>query len=127
MMYLVLFLKLMQYEYIYKHERLTNYKRYAELVIESIYQTLLNCYRGQDTLRALDRYRDVYPVLLQTFKDWLLKHSDVGRNDKKNSRYHNQVLYWLNNRTDYAQAIVDYISGMTDNFAIRIFNEITTF
>ena len=120
-------LKKFNYEYIYKHERLTNYKRYAELVIESIYQTLLNCYRGQDTLRALDRYRDVYPVLIQTFKDWLLKHSDVGRNDKKNSRYHNQVLYWLNNRTDYAQAIVDYISGMTDNFAIRIFNEITTF
>jgi len=120
-------LKKFNYEYIYKHERLTNYKRYAELVIDSIYHTLLNCYREKSTLTVLERYRDVYPVLVQTFNDWLFKYSDMGRKDKKSGRYQNAILYRLENRQEYAQAVVDYISGMTDNFAIRIFNEITTF
>ncbi|BBB91172.1 MAG TPA: HD domain-containing protein [Methylomusa anaerophila] len=120
-------LKQFNYQYIYRHERLATYKRYARLIIESIYQTLLNGYNGKDTQAELARYRDIYPVLVQSFSDWLDKYSDIGARDAKGNKYHNEVLYFLANRRDYIQAIVDYISGMTDSFAIKIFNEITTF
>jgi len=78
-------------------------------------------------MAELRRYRKIYPVLVQSFCEWLNKYSDIGRKDKKSSKYQNEVLYSLENKKDYIQAIVDYISGMSDSFAIRIFNEITTF
>lgn len=120
-------LKEFNYDYIYKHERLTSYKRYAKLVIENIYDILINGYNGKNTIDGIARYREIYPVLVHTFSEWLQKYSDSGRGDSKTNKYQNEVLYNLENRNDYIQAIVDYISGMSDSFAIKVFNEITTF
>lgn len=120
-------LKQFNYKHIYQHDRLTNYKKYAQLVIESIYRILINGYSESETIRELGRYRDIYPVLSQSFIDWLYKYTVQGRKEVKNTKYQNEVLYNLKNKKDYIKAIVDYISGMSDNFAIRIFNEITTF
>ena len=118
-------LKEFNYKYIYRHERLTNYKKYAKVIVECIFQTLMRSYKGTETLAEVNRYKDIYPILSNNFSEWLTKYSDS--NGKRNSRYHNEVLYNLDDRKDFVQAIVDYISGMTDSFAIRIFNEITTF
>ncbi|MBP2639297.1 MAG: dgt 1 [Firmicutes bacterium] len=120
-------LKQFNYDYIYKHERLTNYKRYAALIVESIYHTLLNVYKGQETLSELKRYHETYPVLIQTFYSWLYKYSNTKRKVSDMNKYQNDTLYNLDDKKEYIQAIVDYISGMTDSFAIRIFQEITTF
>lgn len=120
-------LKQFNYKHIYQHDRLTSYKKYAQLVIESIYRVLINGYSEAETIRELGRYRDIYPVLSQSFIDWLYKYTAQGRKEMKNTKYQNEVLYNLENKKEYVQAIVDYISGMSDNFAIRIFNEITTF
>jgi len=120
-------LKDFNYEYIYKHERLNGYKRYAQLIIESIYEILFSRYSGKETIGELGRYREIYPILSQSFSDWLYKYSDSRDNEIKSSKYQNEILYNLENRKDYVQAIVDYISGMSDSFAIKIFNEITTF
>ena len=120
-------LKKFNYKYIYGHERLANYKRYAKLIIECIFQTLLKAYGGKDTLDELDRYREIYPILTNNFYDWIVKYSDSINREAGGNKYQNEVLYHLEKKTDYIQAIMDYISGMTDTFAIRIFNEITTF
>lgn len=120
-------LKKFNYKYIYGHERLANYKRYAKLIIECIFQTLLKVYSGKDTLQELDRYREIYPILINSFYDWIVKYSDSINREAGGNKYQNEVLYYLEKKTDYIQAIMDYISGMTDSFAIRIFNEITTF
>ncbi|SDE38173.1 deoxyguanosinetriphosphate triphosphohydrolase family protein [Sporomusa acidovorans] len=114
-------------QYIYCHERLANYKRLANLIIECIYQTLLKAYSGKDTINELNKYREIYPSLVNNFCEWLVKYSDTENREMKGSKYRNEILYHLENRKDYIQAIIDYISGMTDNFAIKIFNEITTF
>ena len=119
-------LKQFNYTYIYRHERLNNYKKYARLIIESICHTLIRCYSGRDTLTQIERSRDIYPTLMLSFRDWLYKYSDIGRL-QSGSKYQNQVLYRLDDRKDYIQAIVDYTSGMSDSYAIKIFNEITTF
>lgn len=120
-------LKEFNYRYIYKHERLNNYTRYARLIVDSIYRTLFKSYNGENTLVNLERYREIYPTLMATFSEWLAKYSDVGRKTTRGNKYRNEALYRLGSRQDYIQAIVDYISGMSDSFAIRIFNEITMF
>lgn len=120
-------LKKFNYKYIYQHERLNNYKSYARLIIQSIYQTLLNGYNGKRTIAKLKRYQAIYPVLVASFIDWLQKYANIEHRNLKVNKYQNEVLYHLENKEDYIQAIVDYISGMSDSFAIKIFNEITTF
>ena len=39
----------------------------------------------------------------------------------------NKVLFSIDNEKDFYKAIIYYISGMTDNFAIEIYNEIIHF
>lgn len=117
-------LKAFNYRYIYRHERLNIYKQYAQLVVESIYQTLKSAYRGTETPAELEHYAVIYPVLAHNFSEWLAKYA---RTEERAAKYQNEVLYCLEKRQDYIQAIVDYISAMSDNFAITLFNEITTF
>ena len=46
----------------------------------------------------------------------------------KNVRYQNKKIYGkLETDIEYKQAIIDYISGMTDRYAIEIFNELIRF
>jgi len=33
----------------------------------------------------------------------------------------------MKNYMNYLQAIIDFISGMTDSFAVKVFNELTSF
>jgi dGTPase len=122
------------YANIYKHSRLTAYIEYANLVIKTIYMTLIDLFDFDGTFNKLERYMDLYPTLISTFLDWLIKYSDI-RNDAiliskysgRISKLKNKVIYKINERQDYIMAIVDYISGMTDSFAIRVFNEIMSF
>ena len=43
------------------------------------------------------------------------------------AKFRNQVLYDLRKEKDYSLAILDFIAGMTDMFAIKGFDEITSF
>ena len=122
------------YENIYKHSRLTAYKEYANLVLKTIYSTLNNFYQFDETFIKLERNRDLYPTLITYFIDWLVKYSDI-RSSKdqiinylhKVNKLRNTIVYKLNDQKDYRRAILDFISGMTDSFAIRVFNEIMSF
>jgi len=117
------------YENIYKHPRLNNFKRYSELLIESIFSTLEMLYKGQATIAELQRYikEQTYPVLAGTFCEWLQKYSKGQNRRALITKYENDEIYDLNDKKDYLRATIDFISGMTDSFAIKIFNEITMF
>jgi len=115
------------YKNIYYHPRLLHYKKYAELVITSIYEILRGYYKDQDTLAQIIKDKEFYPVLTSHFEDWLMKYSNANSRTSKDKRFQNQVLYMIEDNRDYQQAIIDFISGMTDHFAIKIFNEITSF
>ena len=43
------------------------------------------------------------------------------------NKYFNKVVYDLNNIKNYSRAIIDYISGMTDQYIVRVYNEIVSF
>ncbi len=116
------------YKYIYENERLVIFHDYAKLILESIFNVLLKFYKEEDTIDYIkDHYMDLYPELSSTFVNKLEKFSDLGGKSERNSRFKNKVIYKLGNREDYILSIVDYLSSMSDHFAIKIFDELTTF
>lgn len=106
------------------HKRLYYFKRYAKLVIETIFEVLLGYYAGHDTISKMMKASQFYPILVGHYKEWLERYANV---ENRNPYYRNKILYDLNSIDDYRQSCIDFISGATDNFAIKIFNEITGF
>ena len=66
-----------------------------------------------------------YPNLSSEFIEWLSRYSNIEERDT--NIYRNKLLYDLSNLEDYERAIVDYISGMTDQYIINVYNEIVSF
>ncbi len=114
-------------ENIYKHKRLNPFKNYAALVINTIYDFLESYYTSDNTIKKLEKDKRFYPKLIGCFEDWLIKYSDINKEKRGTKRYINEVIYNINNKDDYNQSIIDFISGMTDQFAINMFEEIITF
>lgn len=113
-------LKEFNYKYIYKSNKMEPSNKYFDIVINQIYEVLKNEYDGENTRYKLEKLKRNYPNLAENFMEWIEKFWNL-RNDEK---YKNKVLYNMNNEKDYYRAILDYISGMTDNYAIEMYNEI---
>jgi dGTPase len=110
------------YKNIYYHKRLRNFKKYAELVLNTIIETLEDFYDAENTILNIKKNINIYPVLTDTFFCWLYKYClNIEDNNRK---LQNEKIYDLRDKSSYIQAIVDFISGMTDSFAIKVFNEI---
>jgi dGTPase len=111
-------------ENIYNHWKMENYMEYAGLIVKSIFKMLKKFYKKEGTLEEVKRYSEIYPILTQVFSEWLKKYS---YSEERPRKYKNLVLYDMKKESDYKNAIVDFISGMTDTFAIKVFNEIIMF
>ena len=101
-----------------------------QLIIESIYKTLEGAYKKENTLKELEgKYLGVFHLLTKHFIEWLQKYAynHTHSEFKRNKKYKNLLLYDMTDEKDYIQSIIDFISGMTDSFAIKVFNELTTF
>ena len=115
-------------DFIYKNTKFNVYRKYASLIIRSIYDTLINAYDSDNkkTIKNLQKMKDFYNTLIEDFLDHLSKYISFEIDVKRDIRgYTNEKIYGtLNDRLTYAQAIIDYISGMTDRYAITVFNEL---
>lgn len=116
-------IKSFNYRKIYMSERMKPSLKYFELVINQIYGTLKSTYDGKNTLKRIEEMEKVYPELLLEFKRWLSNYWNLGRKETAK----NDVIYDITNEKDYYKAIITYISGMTDNFAIDMYNKIIGF
>lgn len=118
------------YKAIYKNPKFEVYCKYVALIIRSIFDVLMSAYRKEDTLVELSKLRKTYPMLIDDFMSYLSQYSDLEPMDNEEakavaSKYKNRKLYGkLEEETTYVQAITDYISGMTDRYAITLFNEL---
>ena len=112
---------------IYLHSRLEPYKRFADLIINQVYNTLLDIYSGMNTLNTINRSVRSYPKLMMTFKEWLIKYSNLNDRRKGRNRFENTVLYNIESDKDYKRSLIDFISGMTDYFATVAFHELISF
>ena len=121
------------YKHIYLHERLKPFQHYSELVLRQIFETLLRCYDGRHTLQALTESLRFTPMLRSSFETWLACYCDTDIVPKGEllelalGCENEKIFHKLEERETYIQAIIDYISGMTDRFAIMLFNELLTY
>ena len=118
-------IKQFNYDNIYNSNRILPSNRYFELVISEIYNTLKNTYDGNNTLNNLNVLSKSFPKLSKSFISFINNYYDFGNRD--NLRLKNKVIFNIENPNDYYKCILYYISGMTDNFAIEIYNEIISF
>ena len=67
--------------------------------------------------------KNIYPEVFGDFEEWLSSYWNLYRTERKQ----NDILFNIENEKDYCEAIIYYISGMTDNFAIDTYNKIIGF
>jgi dGTPase len=120
-------LKKFNYERIYFNKKLDNFKKYAKVVIEAIFEMLHSAYKGKNTIQNLIKYDKEYPLLINYFVKWLIKYSDIDVQSREKEKYQNKIIYQIELQADYTQAILDFISGMTDGYAIKVFDELIRF
>ncbi|MBQ9334551.1 MAG: HD domain-containing protein [Lachnospiraceae bacterium] len=127
-------IKEFNYKYIYLNERFHSYLRYAGMVLEELFRVLHAMYRGEDTVAGLlDEYKQLYPKLTREFTEWLATYCDPAlipaqMRSVDTAEIENHKIYAkLENEDLYVQAIVDFLSGMTDAYAVSVFNELLTF
>lgn len=110
-------LKEFNYKNIYSSEKLKTSHKYFEIILTSIYNVLKECYK--DKAKIMKRC----PELVNDFENWLKNYWNLDR-DESNK---NNIIFNIEDETDYYKAVIYYISGMTDNYAISMYNKIIGF
>ncbi len=110
-------LKKFNYKNIYLSDKLKNSTMYFELVLNKIYDVLKESYKDRKKMLK------ICPDLVNDFNDWIKNYWNLERNSKNI----NQIVFDVNNERDYYKAAIYYISGMTDNYAMKIYNKIIRF
>lgn len=118
-------IKAFNYKNIYLHPRLEASNEYFRVIINRIYNTLKNTYDKENTLNNLEKLKKFYPQTIVCFNDWLYKYWNLR--NRNNANLKNKIIYTYENPKDYYKAIIDFIAGMTDNYAIDMYNEIVSF
>jgi len=119
--------KTFNYKTIYNHPRLIYFHAYAELIITSVFNLLSDLYTREKTIEEVTRMKESYPTLGESFEEWLLNYSERDFGQRRLYKFEKGSVYNINNYNEYLRCVIHYISSMTDNFAIGIFNEITKF
>lgn len=117
-------IKEFNYKNIYSHKRLDASNEYFKILINRVYNTLKDLYSDKDIIRNLKEAEKFYPQTIAQFEKWIYKY--LSMDNRADTIYKNKVVYSLSKK-DYCRAIIDFISGMTDNFIINIYNEIISF
>ncbi|MGN0726063.1 MAG: deoxyguanosinetriphosphate triphosphohydrolase family protein [Treponema sp.] len=126
----ILQLKKFNFAHIYTHWRLTEFGHYAENIIETLYRTLQRTQPYAQNGRINSALKN-YPNLSKTFEDWLIKYSDYKVQNipdrKRILKYDTKPIFSVFDNDSFQKCIIEYISGMTDQFAINVYNEIISF
>ncbi|MCI5523691.1 MAG: dNTP triphosphohydrolase [Spirochaetia bacterium] len=119
-------LKQFSFANIYNNWRLLEFKNYATQILGCIYRTLMKLQEYAKN-RRIEQALKYAPNLLKTFTDWLVKYSNYDVERKKTFRYDTLECFDVFNLESYEKCVIEYISGMTDQYAISVFHEIISF
>lgn len=115
---------------IYQSPRLETYRRYAELIINELFRVLMGYYKGGDTIHIMEtRHFDGFGFVRE-FAEWVTMYCEKGIGSESllkmpYSNLLNKKIYGaLDTPELYTRAVVDYISGMTDLYAQKSFEEL---
>ena len=118
-------IKEFNYKHIYFSDKIQNSVSYFELVLTLIYDKLKSCFSFENTLDNLKLLSVSYPKLANGFYHFLQNYCDFS--DRHELKLNNKFIFNISEANSYYNAILSYISGMTDNFAIELYNEIIRF
>lgn len=110
-------LKEFNYKNIYLDERLKLPTEYFKLVINTIYNTLKKYYTDKEKIAKM------YPTIFKEFEEWL----ELYWNKERKESCKNEIIFDMESEKEFYQAVIYYISGMTDNYAIDTYNKIIRF
>lgn len=110
-------IKKFNYKNIYLRDKLIEATKFFDLVLKTIYEFLKESYANREKMQK------IAPELLTDFEVWLKNYW----NKERYSNNQNTVIFDVRNKYDYYKAIIYYISGMTDNYAIDMYNKIIRF
>lgn len=125
-------IKKFNYKYIYDNERFNSFKKYAEMILNDIFEILYNAYSEDNLFANLKQKAKKYPTLMNEFMGFLAKYTLIENLPVKlqsiSSRCLNNKIYAdLSQKSTYVQAIFDYIAGMTDRYCVKVFNELINY
>ena len=118
-------IKAFNYKNIYYSDKVLASEKYFELVLTQIFEILKSAYDKENTLENLNKMKKNYNSVVTPFIKWINCYWNLT--DRENTNLQNKVLFDINNEKDYLKAIIYYISGMTDNYAIEFYNNIIGF
>lgn len=118
-------IKEFNYKHIYFSDKIQNSVSYFELVLTLIYSKLKSCFSHEHTLDNLKVLAISYPKLANGFYRFLQNYCEFS--DRHALKLNNKIIFNISEANSYYNAILSYISGMTDNFAIELYNEIIRF
>ena len=104
-------LKEFNYKNIYLSEKTLGSVDYFELVLNKLFWFLSRMNFRDDDMKK------ICPVLTDDFNKWLKEFFSLDINHK----------YMVITDSEFLQAVIYYIAGMTDNFAIEMYNKIISF
>ena len=104
-------LKEFNYKNIYLSEKTLSSVDYFELILNKLFEFLNSMYFQKE------KQEKICPILVNDFNKWLKEYISL------NSDYNDIKI----SEKEYIQAIIYYIAGMTDNYAIEMYNKIIRF
>lgn len=131
-------IKEFNYKYIYGNSRLHPFEEYARLVLGELFKALYSYYGGENTFARLEKNEFDRRPFVRNFAEWLIGYTEITDDMKKDissgwrdciekeSAVHlNKRIYGhLETEQIYAQAIIDFLAGMTDVYATKAFEQL---
>lgn len=120
-------IKHFNYKNIYLHPRLNNYEKYSRIILQSLFQALSKENPEMNTNDFLVLQSKYYPNLIKHFEEWLIKYSNFAPHIRSSRNYQNVMVYDITKQREYNRAIIEFLSAMTDQFALDMYHELIRF
>lgn len=121
--------KMMAFNYknIYLIKRVDIHKKYVSLILHSIFDFLYEYSIKENMIEELKKDEKYYPELISHYLSWLDKYAHI-EGVKRKEGYKNKIVYdFTSDSSSISRSILDYLSGMSDDFIIKAFNELISF
>lgn len=120
-------LKRKNYEFIYRSHELEYFRKYAGLIMESLFDFLHTAYNGRKTIDLLRSKSRRAPGLVPVFIRWLKKYTNIDLDYRNRKNVQSRILYSIDKEEEYIFCLVDFLASMSDFFAIESFQELIRF
>jgi len=127
---LINIIKNFDYKSIYRDEKIGTNKKFISLVLETIFNELKEYY-DKNIVYCLLKLQKKQASVYQEFVRWLERYHEPFNGEYENkyisgekTRKNIRPIYNIKEEKDYMRAIIHYMSGFTDNFALSAYDDV---